>query len=109
MRLRSFTTFKKKLLKDKTFREEYGKLEPEFNLACALIEKRIERGLTQAALARKMNTKQSAIARLESGTYNMTLAFLEKAARALDTHVVISLSDQRTSQKALRRQHPRTS
>ncbi|MBI4252628.1 helix-turn-helix transcriptional regulator [Candidatus Uhrbacteria bacterium] len=93
MRFRSFAVFKKKLLKDKAFRKEYEKLEPEFELACKLIEKRIQRGLSQEALAKKMNTKQSAIARLESGSYNMTLAFLDKAAKALDTRVAISLVD----------------
>ncbi len=95
MRFRSFSTFKKKLLKNKKIREEYEKLEPEFELACKLIEKRAQRGMTQAELAKKMKTKQSAIARLESGSYNMTLAFLDRAARALDTHVVISFSDKK--------------
>lgn len=97
MRFYPFSETKKKLLKNKKFRAEYKKLEPEFELACKLIEKRIQRGLTQAALAKKMKTKQSAIARLESGSYNMTLAFLDRTARALDTRVVISLSDKKPS------------
>ncbi|MDP2630797.1 MAG: helix-turn-helix transcriptional regulator [Candidatus Uhrbacteria bacterium] len=97
MKFYPFSETKKKLLKNKKFREEYEKLEPEFKLACKLIEKRIERGLTQAALAKKMKTKQSAIARLESGSYNMTLAFLDRAAKALDTHVVISFYDNKPS------------
>lgn len=46
----------------------------------------------QAALAKKMKTKQSAIARLESGNYNPTLLFLAKVAKALDARVKIFLS-----------------
>lgn len=101
MRFYPFSETKKKLLRNKKFRKEYEKLQPEFDLACKLIEKRIQRGLTQAELARKMKTKQSAIARLESGSYNMTLAFLDRAAKALDTHVVISLSDKKPSSKTV--------
>ncbi|MBI2484413.1 helix-turn-helix transcriptional regulator [Candidatus Uhrbacteria bacterium] len=93
MRFYPFSDTKKKLFKNKKFRKEYEKLGPEFELACKLIEKRVQRGLTQEALARRMKTKQSAIARLESGSYNMTLAFLDRAARALDTRIVISFSD----------------
>jgi ribosome-binding protein aMBF1 (putative translation factor) len=99
MKFYPFSETKKKLLKNKKFREEYEKLEPEFELACKLIEKRSQRGLTQAALAKKMKTKQSAIARLESGSYNMTLAFLDRAARALNTRVVISFSDKKPTSR----------
>lgn len=95
----SLAALKKKLLKDPAVRAEYERLGPEFELIHALIEKRLQRGYTQADLARKMNTKQSAIARLESGSYNMTLAFLDRAARALDTHVVVSFSDKKPTSK----------
>lgn len=97
----SLAALKKKLLKDPAVRAEYERLGPEFELIRTLIEKRLQRGYTQADLARKMNTKQSAIARLESGSYNMTLAFLDRAAKALDTHVVISLSDKKPSSKTV--------
>lgn len=99
MKFCPFSETKKKLLKNKKFREEYKKLEPEFELACKLIEERNKRGLTQAALAKKMKTKQSAIARLESGSYNMTLTFLDRVARALDTNVVISFSEKKPKSK----------
>lgn len=78
------------MLKDKEIRKAYDALGPEFELIAMIIEKRIAKGLTQAALARKIGTKQSAIARLESGTYNPSIAFLGKVARALDTHIKIS-------------------
>jgi predicted transcriptional regulator len=90
--MKSFNTHKKKLLKDSDFRREYDALASEFALIEDLIEKRLERGLTQAALAKKIGTKQSAIARLESGSYNPSLLFLRKVARALDAKVEVSIS-----------------
>ncbi|MHC4607963.1 MAG: helix-turn-helix transcriptional regulator, partial [Planctomycetota bacterium] len=47
-------------------------------------------GLTQAELARKMRTKQQAIARLERGDYEgFTLRTLQRIAEATKTELVI--------------------
>lgn len=89
--MRSYTVFKRKLLRDKEIKRAYDALAPEFELAQMIIEKRIKRGFTQAALARKIGTKQSAIARLESGTYNPTVKFLQKVGRALNAEVRIRI------------------
>lgn len=90
--MKSYSNFKKRLLKDKEVRKLYNALEPEFAIAQAVIEKRLEKGLTQAELAKKIGTKQSAISRLESGSYNPSVTFLEKVAKALNLNLVISLS-----------------
>lgn len=90
--MKSYKTIKKQLLQDKEIQQVYDKIGPEFVLAQAVIKKRIERGLTQAELARKMKTKQSAVSRLESGNYNPSLAFLEKVAKALDAQVEVCFS-----------------
>lgn len=88
--MRSFKQFKARLLKDKEIREEYERLGPEFELVRLLIRKRLEKGLTQHELARKIGTKQSAIARLESGRYNPTVGVLRKVAAALNADLKIS-------------------
>lgn len=90
--MKSYTNLKNRLLKDREVRKAYQGLEPEFALAQAIIERRIAKGMTQAALARKVGTKQSAIARLESGSTNPTLKGLEKIAKALDSHLAVSFS-----------------
>ncbi|MEK7131658.1 MAG: helix-turn-helix transcriptional regulator [Patescibacteria group bacterium] len=90
--MKSYTKIKERLLKEKVIHKEYQELNAEFLLAQTIIEKRLAKGFTQAALAHKIGTKQSAIARLESGNYNPSMAFLEKIAKALDTKVIISLS-----------------
>lgn len=89
--MESYKHFRTQLLKNKEFRKAYDALGPEFELIAMIIEKRIKKGLTQAALARKVGTKQSAIARLESGAYNPSMAFLEKIAKALGGRLSISI------------------
>ncbi|MCD6232964.1 helix-turn-helix domain-containing protein [bacterium] len=92
MRTKNYKQFKRKLLKDREIKNAYEKLVPEFALIEMIIKKRIEKGLTQKELARKVGTKQSAVSRLESGTYNPTISFLKKVAEALDARLKISLS-----------------
>jgi len=84
--------FKKELLKDDEVAVEYKKLEPKYRLISQLIAARVKQNITQKQLAKKIGTKQSSIARLESGSYNPSLVFLGKIAKALDTKVIISLS-----------------
>ena len=90
--MKNYSTIKKRLLKDKDVQKAYNELEPEFALIQMIIHRRINQGLTQAALARKIGTKQSAIARLESGTYNPSFAFLTRVAGALNAQLKVSLS-----------------
>ena len=76
--MKSYKSLKNKLLKDREIKKAYDALEPEFVLVQKLIAKRLQQGLTQAELAKMIGTKQSAISRLERGTYNPTLGFLYK-------------------------------
>lgn len=80
-----FEVWKKEALKDPEFKAEYDKLQPEF----AVIRARIEKGLTQEQLAKKVGTKQSVISRVESGRANPSIAFLKKLAQALNSNLEI--------------------
>ena len=82
---------KKRLLEDPEFRKEYEALEPEYQLAAALIRLRLAKGLTQEQLARLLNTKQESIARLESGSSLPSLSTVKKVANALDAELEIHL------------------
>ena len=68
--------------KDPAYVREYEALEQEFALARAVIGARARAGLTQAELAERMGTSQSAIARLESGKGHPSVATLERLAAA---------------------------
>ena len=91
--MESYSSLKNRLLNDKKTLKEYENLAPEFKIAEAVIEKRLEQGMTQSDLARKIGTKQSAISRLESGNYNPSISFLEKVADALNLKLLVSLSE----------------
>jgi transcriptional regulator with XRE-family HTH domain len=82
---------KKLLIKDASFKKEYEALEPEFKLAAELIRLRIAKGLTQEELAKILHTKQSSIARLESGNSLPSLTMIKKVAAALDADLEIKL------------------
>ena len=71
------------------YRKAYEKLGPEFELARALIEARTRAGMTQAELAERMKTTQSAVARLESGRVPPSTRTLEKVAQATGTRLRI--------------------
>ena len=89
---KTYKQLKKELLKDKKIQDVYEKLGLEFAVIEMIIKRRIEKGLSQKELARKIGTKQSAISRLESGTYNPSLSFLQKVSEALNAKLNISLS-----------------
>jgi transcriptional regulator with XRE-family HTH domain len=80
----------RKWMKDKNYRKAYEELGPEFALARAVIHARATAGLTQEQLARRMDTTQSVIARLESGRTRPSTHTLERLATATGTHLKIS-------------------
>jgi len=93
MQRKTYKQLKRELLEDKKIKQLYDRLGPEFTMIEMIIKKRIEKGLSQKELARKIGTKQSAISRLESGTYNPSLSFLQKVSEALDAKLKISLAE----------------
>ena len=76
--------------KDSEYVREYEALEEEFALATALIKARADADLTQAEIARRMGTTQSAIARLEGGKSRPSTATLAKFAKATGTRLRVS-------------------
>ena len=79
------------LLKNPVFKTEYDALEPEYELIRQIIKARAEKNMTQKQLAEKIGTRQSNIARLESGNYNPSFQFLQKVAGALGKKLTFAL------------------
>jgi len=74
---------KQELMKDPKFKEAYDALEPEFQLASALIKARIDKKMTQLQVAKQAGVSRTVIARLESGTTNPTLDTINRVANIL--------------------------
>jgi DNA-binding XRE family transcriptional regulator len=77
-------------LKEPKFRKEYEALEPEFALARELIGARSKAKMSQAQVAKRMGTSQSAVARIESGR-SPSLNSLRRYAKAVGRKVEIKL------------------
>lgn len=90
----------KKWLRDDDYRREYDALEEEFALASALIAARSRAGLTQEELAEKMDTSQSAIARMESGRTIPSGSTLKRFARATGTRLRITFEPAKSPKRA---------
>ena len=80
----------KKWSRDADYRTAHEGLEPEFELAHALIEARVSARLTQAQLAKRMKTTQSVVARLEGGRVHPSTRTLGRIAQATGTRLRIS-------------------
>lgn len=71
MKTIKFDDYLKEKLKDPEFKNGYDALDEEFKAIEALIKARNDAGLTQAQIAQKMGVTQSAVARIESGVWNI--------------------------------------
>ena len=87
----SVESWKREQMKNPAFKKEYDALEEEFALINELLAARTRAKLTQAQVARRMGTSQSAVARLESGR-SPSMASLRKYAAATGSRVEIKLS-----------------
>lgn len=83
---------KKILLNDDELKNEYNALNPIYELKKEIIRLRLEKGLSQRDLADLIGTKQSAISRLENGSYNPTVEFLNRVAHSLGKELHITFN-----------------
>lgn len=82
---------KKRLAASPEFEGEYRQADAEFAVIEALILARTNAKLSQAELAARLGTTQSAIARLESGSISPSLSTLRRYADATGTRLSVSL------------------
>ncbi len=87
-----FETLKSRLLANAEVRIEYDALAAEFEISAELLRARLRAGLSQAELAARMGTSQSAIARLESGQTLPSVKTLLRYADATGSKFHVRLS-----------------
>ena len=78
-------------MKDAGYRHHHQRLEEEFSPVTALIEARTRAGLTQQEVARRMETTQAVVARLEGGGSKPSTRTLERYAKATGSRLRITL------------------
>ena len=89
--------FKARALARPDVRKAYDELAEEFSFIDEVLKARVASGLTQAELAARVGTTQSAIARLESGTpkHSPSIVTLQRYARAMGYRVEVKLVKER--------------
>ena len=80
---------------------EYDRLDEEFQFLDEFLKARTAAGVTQAEIAERIGTTQSAVARLESGRgkHSPSIATLEKYAHALGCRLELRLVKETVSRK----------
>ena len=93
----TFKQFKARALARPEVKTAYDALAEEFSFIDEVLKARAASGLTQAELAARVGTTQSAIARLESGTpkHSPSLVTLQRYARAMGYRVQLKLVKER--------------
>lgn len=87
--MKDWNELKQELLKNPRFRKLYEESQPEFEIARAIIRARIHNKITQKELAKRMNTTQSVISRVEQAKTSPSISFLKRVAAALNTSLSV--------------------
>ena len=84
--------FKENAFKNRPgLKTEYNKLAPEYELKSEMIKMRLEAGLTQEEVAKRMGTTKSVVSRLESvnSKHSPSINTLQKYAKAVGHNLEI--------------------
>jgi ribosome-binding protein aMBF1 (putative translation factor) len=80
-----------RLDEDPDLAQAYAEENLEREIARQILRLRQLRGWTQVQLAEALSTKQSAVARLESGSHRPSLVTLERISKALGARLEVRL------------------
>jgi DNA-binding XRE family transcriptional regulator len=76
-----FQVFLREQLKDPVIKKHYHEYGKQLEIAYQILLLRKKQHMSQTELAKKVGTKQTNIARMESGQQNFTIETLQKIAR----------------------------
>jgi len=72
-------------LRDPVVRSEWDDLEPEFAIIHAIIDARVNAGITQKQLSERTGIAQADISKMKNGDANPSLKTLKRLATAMNT------------------------
>ncbi len=78
-------------LKEKEFKDGWDKSTLRYTVIKELIKLRNSYSLTQTEFAKKVGTTQAVISRIEAGSVNVGIDFLEKTAKAFDKKIELEI------------------
>jgi len=80
-----------RLKSDPKLAKDFWKGYEDFKIGEILKEARLEAGLTQEEIAKKLNTTKSVISRIENHATDIRLSTLDKFAKALNKKIHVSI------------------
>lgn len=90
-KLGSFDKYFKESLKDPEFKKIWDESRVERELSESIIKQRIEKKISQQELAKRANTTQAVISRLENTEFNPSIDLLKRIASGLGSKLSITI------------------
>lgn len=84
-------------MQDPEFKAAYEDLEPDFKIADALLQFRVDNKMTQKELAKLIGMNRSRLSGIETASGNPTLKTLKKIANALESKLDIRFINKKTN------------
>ncbi len=78
-------------LQNEDFKTAYEQKELRFKIIDILVSLRLQYKLTQGELAKKLGTTQTVISRIENGSVNVGIDFLQKLGNAFNKKIEINV------------------
>ncbi|MBI9021211.1 MAG: helix-turn-helix transcriptional regulator [Verrucomicrobia bacterium] len=78
--------------RDAEFAKDFDSGYEQFKIGVMLKQARIEAGITQEELARRLNTKKTAVSRIENHAEDIKLSTLEKFAEAIGKRLMLKIA-----------------
>ena len=87
-----FTKHLNESLQNPEFKSEYDAKELRYKIIDILVGIRVQYKLTQSELAQKLGTTQAVISRIENGSVNIGIDFLQKIANTFNKKIDIKVA-----------------
>ncbi len=87
-----FTKHLNESLKDPQFKTEFEQKELRYKIIDILVGIRVQYKLTQSELAKRLGTTQTVISRIENGSVNVGIDFLQKIASTFNKKIDIKVA-----------------
>jgi len=87
-----FTKQLNESLKDPQFKAEFEQKELRYKIIDILVGIRVQYKLTQSELAKRLGTTQTVISRIENGSVNVGIDFLQKIANTFNKKIDIKVA-----------------
>ena len=84
-----FSNYLKRQLKNREIRKHYRAYGKRLEIAYQILQLRRKNRISQEEFAKKIGTTQSNIARMESGSQNLTIEMLDKVAETFNKKLQI--------------------